>query len=85
MRLMRAVVFFYEVSFTSIFVGKVTRTFATKEERDECTDRDITPYSLGSDPAVYGIRYSQGRIFVSEEEAEEWEKDGFSVLYPEYE
>ena len=82
---MRAIVFFYEVSFTSIFVGKIVQSFATEKERDEHTDRYITPYSLGSDPAVLGIRYSQGRLFVSEEEAEEWERDGFSVLYPEYE
>ena len=81
---MKAKVYFFEVSFYSIFVGNVAETFATKEDRDEYTDRCITPYSLGSDPAVLGIRFNDGSFLIDEDEAEEWENDGFKVIYPDY-
>ena len=78
---MKAKVYFFEVSFYSIFVGNVVKTFATKEDRDEYTDRCITPYSLGSDPAVLGIRFNDGYFYVDEDEAELWLKEGYRSSY----
>lgn len=74
-------VYFYEVRFRSVFVGRVTRTFAAKEDRDDYCERSLTPRSLGSNPTVSDIQLNEGSFFIYDCFAEYWENEGFKVIY----
>ena len=74
-------VYYYEVSYESIFIGLVSRSFPTREERDEYYRRRIKPYAWGSDPALLNVRFNDGSFLVNQEEADLWIDEGYHAYY----